>query len=142
MPSTSSATPPVLRTEIHNSGSYSLLLLFYVTTMAAVVIAAGRFAFESSEINWRIVGWSAAIITVVGWMLGSTIGWILARRSMGLLLGSMVGVTVGMLASCFAMILPNQFLSANLLVFSGSWILIVVALLASRTRRVQISGRR
>jgi len=134
MSPTPSAPPPVLGHPVSKSGSYSLLLLFYLTTLAAIVVATGRLAFASSTINWRFLGWSAALIILMSCVLGSIVGWILAQRVIGLALGLAVGVGTGILATCFSMILPDQFLTANLLLFGGAWVLIATALLASRWR--------
>jgi hypothetical protein len=120
-------------------GSYSLLLLFYLTTMAAILTAAGRLAFDNELLTLRSFALGTIVVGFCGSFIGSVIGYLCGCSFLGAVIGMMVGISVSPIAAWIALVEPKHFLSASGIVFIGCWLVVAIAVAANR---VQTLGRR
>jgi hypothetical protein len=117
---------------IRPPGAYSLLLLFYLMTMAAIVVAACRMAFDNSHLTLQSFGMGAVVCAGGGSIVGSVIGFLVDRNSVGLFIGASVGICAGLVATWMALIDPTHYTNLNLLVIGGCWLIAAVAITANR----------
>ncbi len=129
----------VADTEVYsNERSYSLLLLFYVTTLAAVLFAACREAAIGS--NWStttfFTGWGG--FGFAGMVLGTCVAWYAARTPLGLMLGLGIGIAVALIATFLVFITSKNFLQICMVSCAGCWL---IAMVAITVQRIQSASR-
>lgn len=112
--------------------SYSLLLLFYLMTLAAILIAVCRMATDNSQLTVQAFARGTIVFGVLGLILGITIGFIVARRAVGPLLGAIVGMGTGLAATFMVLADPIHFANMAVLVAAGCWLVAVIAVVANR----------
>ncbi len=116
----------------HRKSSYSLLLLFYVTTVAAILAAVCRLAFvdvdwstQALVIGYAICGGLSVLMSMIlGFLIGRT--WI--STLMGLLAGAMCGVVVWLMI----LVNPSHYESAGMLLCAGCWLLSIISIVGNR----------
>ena len=115
-----------------HGNSYSLRLLFYITTIAAILTAVCRLAFVQST-------WSAKAI-VVGYVITGTLcvlmsmvlGYLIGRNRLSILLGLLAGLICGMVALLMSLVQPSHYEVASMLLCAGCWILAVISIASNR----------
>ena len=123
-------------------GSYSLLLLFYLTTIAAILVAAARLALDNELFTVRAFAVGSAIVALCGSIIGSVVGYLCARSVSGLMIGLAISFCLAPLASWIAMVQAKHFGSASAIVFVGCWLVIALAAVANRLQSQSYSVRR
>lgn len=131
---TEDAPPP--ESMAGNKSSYSLLLLFYLTTVAAISAAVCRLAFVETT-------WSGQAI-VIGYLIAGTgcvlmatvIGYLIGRTWISTLLGLFAGLICGLVALLMTLVQPTDYESAGMIVCAGCWMLSLVAIVGNRWQRL------
>lgn len=116
----------------HAPGAYSILMLFYLTSLAAIIVAACRMAFENASITGQGFAAGAIGLGVLGFIGGSFLGFFIGRNAASVSIGAVVGASFGPVATGLAAINSSDFASLNILIFTGCWIIILIALVANR----------
>ena len=122
-------------------GAYSLLLLFYLTTMAAILVAASRLALDNALFTLRAFALGCVIVGTYGAIIGSIVGQVCTRGVRGLVIGLIVGLCLAPFATWIALVEAKHFVSASAIVFIGCWLVITLAVLGNRFQSQGPVGR-
>ena len=121
------------RTSVERSqGAYSLLLLFYLTALAAILLAACRLAFDESNLTTQSLTFGSVISAVIGFLAGSILGFTIGRTALCVTVAAIVCGCFGPIASWLALVGAQNFTRLNVLVLTGCWIIVAAALAANR----------
>lgn len=124
--------PAAMSTSDTGRGSYSLLLLFYMTTMAAITVAASRLALDNELFTWRTFALGCVIVAVVSSFVGSLVGYLCARGAKGLIVGLVISLCLSPFAAWIALVRATHFSSACAIIFTGCWLVIALAAAGNR----------
>ena len=125
-------TAPDKSTTLQARNPLTMAMLFYIVTVGGIVSASMRTLPGNAAITNESLFWICGIGIVVGFVLGSCLGFLIFRKSSALLLGSAIGAVVGAMAGGLTLVETKNFLEISLLAFGGCWLLVVVMLLSSR----------
>ncbi|MFO1062721.1 MAG: hypothetical protein U0892_02450 [Pirellulales bacterium] len=115
-------------------GSYSLGLLFYITTLAAIFVAGCRYLFDSETATWIVLALSTGGFSILGFFIGLIAGLRSGRLGLGALIGMIVGTAAGVPAGLAATIDIAYFGPLMFTIFAGCWGLMTVTLVFDRLR--------
>lgn len=118
--------------SIHSPGTYSILLLFYLTSLAAIIVAACRMAIENSQITGRAFATGAVVLGFLGFIVGSILGFCIGRNAVAVTIGALAAACFGPVATGLAVVSATQFASLNMLILVGCWFIILIAIIANR----------
>lgn len=112
--------------------SYSLLLLFYLTTLSAIVAATCRLAAVGSlwTFNAFIQAWFG--FTLLGIVFGTMAAFVTVPSAKSISMGLVSAVLIGCIGSLISLIEPTQFQNLALVVPAGCLLLVFIALTATR----------
>lgn len=120
---------------VGRKSSYSLLLLFYITTVAAVLAAVCRLAFVGTTWTLKTVIIGYAIAGGVSVIMSMVLGYLIGRTWVSTLIGLLAGLICGMVALLLTLVQPSHYESAGMILCAGCWILSVVAIVGNRWQR-------
>lgn len=109
-----------------------MLLLFYLTTLAAILVAVCRLAFDDPQWTAQALQLSLIQFGILGWIIATVIGFFVASRKSAWLLGAVVGPASGSIAAFIVLIDPIHFTSMSRLVLVGCWLVSMIAIGANR----------
>lgn len=110
----------------------TMAMLFYIVTIGGIVSASMRTLPGNAATTEESIAWLCGGGAVVGFILGSVLGFVIFRKSSTLMAGAAIGVVVGAMAGGLALVETKNFLEISLLAFGGCWLLVVVMLLSTR----------
>jgi hypothetical protein len=120
-------------------GSYSLLLLFYLTTMAAIVAATSRLAFDNKLFTWSSFALGTLITALLSISVGSVVGYLcVGRGALGPVVGAIVAVALSPVAAWISLVGADHFASANAIVWGGCWLIITISMLGNRLQTAAV----
>lgn len=127
--------PPVVSTNTpslpHRRG-YSLGLLFYTTTIAAIVAAACRYVVGNDAATWTLIFKTCTSLGVCGAIVGAVVGFRYSWSAFGFMAGTFLGGVSGALGGWISLVDVALFQELLLVTLIGCWALILFALLADR----------
>lgn len=115
--------------------SYSLLLLFYITTVAAILAAFCRLAFAGTTWSAKVYGIGYAVTGGLSILMAMLLGYWIGRTWISVLLGLLAGSICGLVALLMVLVQPSHYGSASMILCGGCWILSVIAIVGNRWQR-------
>lgn len=123
--------PATESTESHKS-SYSLLLLFYITTVAAILTAVCRLAFVETTWSTKAIVIGYLIAGSLSVVMSMVLGFLVGRTWVSTLLGLLAGSLCGVVALLMTLVQPTHYESAGMILCAGCWLLAIIAIIGNR----------
>lgn len=118
-------------TPSHKS-SYSLLLLFYITTMAAILAAVCRLAFVDTTWPMKTIVIGYVITGSLCVLMSMVLGYLIGRTWVSTLLGLLAGSLCGLVGLLMSLVQPTHYESAGMILCAGCWLLSIIAIVGQR----------
>lgn len=115
-----------------SKSSYSLLLLFYLTTVAAVLTAVCRLAFVDTAWSTKAILIGYIIVGGVCVLMSAVTGYLIGRTWVSTLLGLLAGSLCGVVALLMTLIQPKHYENAGMILSVGCWLLSIIAIVSNR----------
>ena len=126
---------PATASDDARSSSYSLLLLFYITTVAAILAAVCRLAFVGTNWSMQTIVIGYAVAGGASVLMAMVLGYLIGRTWVSTLLGLLAGLICGLVAFLMTLVQPTHYESAGMILCGGCWILSVIAIIGNRWQR-------
>ncbi len=127
-----SAAPSAIDTP---KSSYSLVLLFYITTVAAILAAICRLAFVGTELKAGVLFGGYLVVGILSVVMAMLLGYFIGRTWVSTLLGLLAGSICGLIALLMILVQPTHFESAGMLLCAGCWILSMLSIAGNRWQK-------
>ncbi len=110
----------------------SIAMLFYILTLAAIIAAClGRLSGDDG-VTSRALGAAIAGGTFLGLVIGFLGGTFYFKSVKASMVGVVVGAMLGTVAGALTVIREVNYIPMMAIAYSGSWLLMIVMLLAAR----------
>ncbi len=113
-------------------GPITIAFLFYLVTVGAIISACLRTL--TSDTTGRAIVQMVFIGIAIGLVGGGVVGVFYFRTLRFAVIGTLVGTVVGAIAGGLALVDNERFVELASIAFCGSWLMIVVMLVAARFR--------
>lgn len=121
-------------TRRRRSGAYSIGLLFYITTLAAILNLLCQGLVGNTSATWPLVYASLTGFGVAGSIVGTIVATRIRFDFLTATIGGVMGILAGALAGWFACIDPSHFQRLMWISAGCCWLLVVVTLALNRIR--------
>lgn len=123
-------TPP----ESLQRNPVTISMLFYVVTLGAIVSAGLRGLTANESLTMASVSTVLGVSVVLGLVLGVHVGIVAIKGWLGAVAAGLSGMLIGGLSGALLLINQQDFTTTLLISLLGCWLLIVIMLLAAKSR--------
>ncbi len=127
--------PPELDTvaaRSSQSSGYSLAMLFYLTTIAAIFASASRYAAQSPMLNLNTFAIGTLLYGFIALIAGVIIGYRQTHRLSGMITGAVISILCTLLSVWISLIVSSDHLAFAMTICLGSFAVVFLVLLIDR----------